>query len=179
MENKKKTPWFWVKTVGGTLVAILIIVVIASWLGGKKEAPVPAPAETAAVVAPAPVVELPETVALRKENELMKNQLRGMETSLQVSRESEMPEGVKVTHMPERTLKESPWKFLKWDKQGKYTFPLIANSTGNPTPIRSALPPPPGSIPGKALPGERWTLADWDVTLPDGTQLALNGWARE
>jgi hypothetical protein len=97
-------------------------------------------------------------------------------TTTAINPENQLPDGVRVTHMANRSLKNAPWRFMGWEIQGGYVFPLIANDSGKPTPIRSAVPPPDGSLP--SVPEGEWVLADWQVNLPDGTQLALNGWAK-
>jgi len=110
------------------------------------------------------------------ENQRLRQQVEMANSGRKAAEENQLPDGVKVTHMESRSLKKAPWKFLAWDRQGQYVFPLIANDNGGPTPIRSAQPPPNGSLP--QVPKGTWELADWELKLPDGTTLALNGWAK-
>jgi hypothetical protein len=113
---------------------------------------------------------------VEEENKQLHQQLEAANSSRKISEENQLPDGVKVRKTEEVTLKKSPWKFIKWDKQGHYLFPLIVNPSGNPAPISSAEPPPEGSLP--QTPKGQWELADWEVKLPNGTVLALNGWAK-
>ena len=122
-----------ISTIVAMVLGAILLVLVGTYAyqrfnkTAKPEAPIVG-IEDGKVFVPPPRTKT--AAELEIENQMLRQQMEMANSGRKAAEENQLPDGVKVTHMESRSLKKVPWKFLKWDRQGNYVFPLIANDNG-------------------------------------------------